>query len=207
VLSSVAKYASQEVRRISGPTRFDTAAEIAKGFNAPAPAVYVASGYDWPDALTGGAAIGGSTGGPMLLVTKDTIPDPIKAQLDRLKPGQIFLLGGLSSVSDTVLDALKPYSANEPIRIAGNDRYDTSIHVASAFSAAPIVYLATGASFADAMAAGATAGAKKGPILLVPHDCIPFDADLTIQRLNPEQVIVLGGTASLGDGVKQRHIC
>ena len=53
----------------------------------------------------------------------------------------------------------------------------------------------------------AAAGFQKGPILLVQHDCIPFNVDITIQRLNPTQVIVLGGTAALSDAVLNRTVC
>jgi putative cell wall-binding protein len=207
IAQSVSTYASVDVRRISGTDRYDTAAQIAAGFNAPTSTVYIASGRNFPDALAGGAAIGGTTGGPILLVQPGSVPQPTIDQLNRLKPGTIFVLGGPAAISDSVVDALKPYSTNAPIRRAGTDRYDTAVHVADAFATAPIVYLARGDAFADAMAAGASAGFLKGPILLVPHDCIPFQVDITIQRLNPTQVIVLGGTAALSDAVLNHTVC
>lgn len=200
-------YANQEVRRISGPDRFATAAAVAGGFTAPVPAVYVANGTTFPDALAGGAAIGGTTGGPLLLVERDTIPASTRAELDRLDPTNIYVLGGTAAISDEVLDALAPYSPNRPIRRAGEDRYDTAIQVAMAFATAPVVYLARGDAFPDAMAAGASAGFRRGPILLVPHECIPFDVDLAIQRLNPSEVVVLGGTSALSEAVRQRTVC
>jgi putative cell wall-binding protein len=206
VAQAMVKY-TNDVRRISGPDRWQTAAAIASGFTSPVPAVYIANGFTFPDALTGGAAIGGSTGGPLLLVEQGSIPKATADALTALKPGNIFVLGGTSAVSDDVVNQLKPYSPNAPIRRSGPDRYETAIQVAQAFSSAPIVYLARGDQFPDAMAAGAAAGFLRGPILLVPHDCIPFDVDITIQRLNPSQVIVLGGTAALSDAVLQHTLC
>lgn len=200
-------YASVEVRRIAGADRYETAVAISTGFTPPVSTVYIASGTNFPDALTGGAAIGGTTGGPLLLVGRDGIPSSTAAELTRLQPSNIFVLGGPASVSDAVLEALRPYSPNPPIRRSGPDRYSTSIAVAIAFPSAPVVYLARGDEFADAVAAGASAAFRKGPILLVPKDCIPFDAALTIRRLHPEQVIVLGGTNSLSQAIVDGTEC
>ena len=69
------------------------------------------------------------------------------------------------------------------------------------------MYLASGVSFPDALAGGAVAGMVKGPVLLVHQDCIPFNVDLEITRLNPTNVILLGGEASLGPAVLARQVC
>lgn len=207
VAEAVAKYASVEVRRIAGPDRWATAAAISGGFLAPVPTAFVASGLDFPDALAGGAAIGGTTGGPVLLVEPGAIPAATAAELARLQPNQIVVLGGTGAVSDAVVDQLEAYTPNEVIRRSGPDRYATAVQVAHAFAAAPVVYLARADVFADALAAGAAAGFRRGPILLTPRDCIPFDVDLTIQRLGATEVLVLGGTAALSDAVLDRTIC
>ena len=204
---ALAEYASVEGRRISGADRWATAAAISNGFVAPVDTVYVASGLNYPDALTGGAAIGGTTGGPVLLVLPNEIPSATAAELTRLKPSNIVVLGGTSAISQAVVDALAPYASNTPIRRSGPDRYATALQVANAFASAPVVYLSRGDAFADALAAGASAGFRRGPILLVPHDCIPFDVDLAIQRLGATEVIVLGGTSALSDAVLARTPC
>lgn len=204
---AVVPYASAEVRRIAGADRWATAAAISTGFTAPVSTVYIASGANYPDALAGGAAIGGTTGGPLLLVEPDAIPAATATELTRLQPSNIVVLGGPSAISEAVMDALVPYAPNVPIRRSGGDRYSTAVQVAAAFANAPVVYLARGDAFADALAAGASAAFRKGPILLVPHGCIPFEVDITIQRLAPAEVIVLGGTSALSDAVLQRTVC
>jgi putative cell wall-binding protein len=201
------RWSSASVARISGTDRFATAVEVSHGFDAPVPAVYVANGLSFPDALAGGAALGGTTGGPVLLVTQGSLPPVTKAEIERLAPTNIFVLGGSSAVSDAVVAELAPLAPNTPIRRAGADRYETAVQVAGAFSSAPVVYLARGDQFPDALAAGAAAAVRRGPILLTRPDCIPFDVDLAIQRLNPEQVIVLGGTSALSDAVLARTRC
>ena len=126
IAEAVAEYASVEARRVSGADRWSTAANISSGFVAPVDTVYVASGLNYPDALTGGAAIGGTTGGPVLLVLRDAIPSATAAELTRLKPTNIVVLGGTAAVSKAVLDALVPYAPNPPIRRSGDDRYETA---------------------------------------------------------------------------------
>ncbi|WP_291050217.1 cell wall-binding repeat-containing protein [Herbiconiux sp.] len=72
--------------------------------------VYVASGAVFPDALSGSAgAIADKA--PVLLVTRDSIPASVVAQLQRLKPYRIVVLGGTNTISDTVRDALDKYLA------------------------------------------------------------------------------------------------
>lgn len=49
------------------------------------------------------------TSGPMLLVRTASIPDPIAAELTRLQPQRIVVLGGPASVTPSVEAALAAY--------------------------------------------------------------------------------------------------
>jgi hypothetical protein len=93
--------------RLAGPNRFATAADIsAATFEAGVPVVYIANGLNFPDALAGAAAAG-KAGGPVLLVSPTSIAPPVAQELTRLKPARIVVLGGTSSVSDTVMAAAR----------------------------------------------------------------------------------------------------
>ncbi|MGR0320923.1 cell wall-binding repeat-containing protein [Agromyces sp. ZXT2-3] len=86
-------------------------------------------------------------------------------------------------------------------RIAGADRYSTSVAVASVEFPDPFpagegtVYLARGDVLADALAAGTLAD---GPILLVPS-CgrAPRSVVDEVARLDPARVVALGGTGAV----------
>jgi putative cell wall-binding protein/Tol biopolymer transport system component len=95
--------------RIGGADRFEVSAAVsASVFPAATRTVFVASGAVFPDALSGSAAaIAGST--PMLLVRSDGIPDSVAAELRRLAPKRIIVLGGTATVADSVLTDLKGY--------------------------------------------------------------------------------------------------
>ena len=96
--------------RLSGSDRYATAAAISAGWGPGVPVVYIATGLNFPDALAGAAAAG-TLGAPLLLVTGTTVPAPTAAELARLKPGRIVILGGPGAVSDAVFAALDAYFA------------------------------------------------------------------------------------------------
>ena len=93
------------VERVAGANRYDTAARLAQELETSQD-VFVATGLDWPDALAG-AARAGATGAPVLLVRTGDIPSVTWAELDRLDPGRVFVLGGTGVVSQGVEDRLR----------------------------------------------------------------------------------------------------
>jgi putative cell wall-binding protein len=107
VVAEVGKIAT--VIRIDGPDRYTVSASAsARSFRSSTHTVYVASGQTFPDALSGGpAAI--MNGAPVLLVTKDGIPAPVAAELERLSPYRIVLLGGTAAISAGVGAQLEKY--------------------------------------------------------------------------------------------------
>jgi putative cell wall-binding protein len=97
------------VERIDAANRYDLAAAVSQRFFGPSPAaVYVAISSTYPDALAGGAA-SGVTPGPMLLVPSTGIPSVIVAELQRLTPDRIVILGGPAAVPDTIAFQLAPF--------------------------------------------------------------------------------------------------
>lgn len=191
-----------EAVRLAGDDRYATAAAIARhAFPSEASDVYVATGVGFPDALAGTAAAAARKG-PVLLVGTDDVPDVVQAELDRLDPARIWVLGGSAAISDTVVDDLAASGADVR-RLAGPDRYSTSA-VVSAHGFSPgvdVAYLGTGAGFPDALGAGAAAGHQGGPVLLTARDALPGSVAAELARLQPRRVVVLGGAAIVTDTV------
>ncbi len=192
--------------RLAGADRYATAVAISKAMYAPGvPVVYIATGATFPDALAGAAAAG-LTGGPLLTVPATSIPAATAAELTRLKPAKIIVLGGTGTVSDGVKAKLAKYTAGSVTRLAGADRYATAVAISKAMYApgVPVVYIATGATFPDALAGAAAAGLTGGPLLTVPATSIPAATAAELTRLKPAKIIVLGGTGTVSDGVKAK---
>lgn len=96
------------VERREGPERYATAADIAAESFPDAATVLVASGERFPDALAG-VPLAGALQAPILLVQRDAIPASIAAELSRLSPDQIVVLGGPAAVSVDVEAELDQY--------------------------------------------------------------------------------------------------
>lgn len=208
VLTSLQQYTAGTVTRLSGADRFATAAAVsAATFGQGVPIAYLATGSNFPDALSGGAAAG-AQGGPVLLTSPEGIPASTASELDRLNPGSIVILGGHSAVSATVESQAASYSPSV-VRKAGADRYATSVAL-SAYVFAPgvaKVFLATGENFPDALAGSPAAGIAHSPILLVRGTCIPPEVNAEITRLNPTAIVVLGGEAAVSSAVASGQVC
>ena len=96
---------SAGVHRLAGSDRFATAVAISQRFAAHVPVVYVATGMDFPDALTAAAAAA-QLGGPLLLTRADALPVPVRAEIVRLAPERVVVVGGESAVGAGVYDEL-----------------------------------------------------------------------------------------------------
>jgi putative cell wall-binding protein len=144
-------------------------------------------------------------GATLLLVKGTEIPPDTQAELTRLNPQTIYLLGGPNVVTPAVEDALTTFArSGNVIRLAGADRYDTAAQaVADAFpGTAPAVMVATGQNFPDALA-GAAASSHVGiPILLVQFQVIPPSTAAQLDRLNPSQIFIVGGTSAISTSVE-----
>ncbi|QJU54907.1 cell wall-binding repeat-containing protein [Herbiconiux sp. KACC 21604] len=88
-------------------------------------------------------------------------------------------------------------------RIAGADRYSGAVAIAQrAFpDTAPVVYVATGLNYPDALSAGPAAVAQGGPLLLVTQNEVPAVVADEIRSLQPERIVVVGGPNSVSAGV------
>ena len=196
------------VTRLFGANRYDTAAKLSQQLTptpgAGVPVVYVATGLQFPDALAGAPAAHGESAS-ILLVQQGIIPNETKAELTRLNPTKIYVLGGPAVISDAVVTGLGAYAgAGGVTRLSGANRYATAAAiVVHAFpTTASSVIIANGTNFPDALAGGAAAAANNIPILLTQPGILPAETTAQLNRLNPSTIYVLGGTVSVSTAVE-----
>ena len=90
-----------------------------------------------------------------------------------------------------------------PDRAGGATRYDTAAMASSNhFANASTVVVATGAGFADALAASGLAGCYGGPLILTSPNSLSPAAATEIQRLGAKDAIIVGGTGAVSDTVR-----
>jgi len=104
VATALRSYAiSGTVTRLAGADRYATAIAISQattGTDAPR-TVYVATGSTFADGLPGTPAAA-KANGPLLILPKGSLTAPVAAELRRLNPPRVIILGGTASVSNTL---------------------------------------------------------------------------------------------------------
>ncbi|HXX61494.1 MAG TPA: cell wall-binding repeat-containing protein [Candidatus Sulfotelmatobacter sp.] len=113
VATDLGEIAGSTPIRYGGADRYATAeliaAQVAGGSHPSA--VYVASGVNYPDAITG-ASLAASLGDPVLLAMPSTpLPASTAAGMAAMKPDAVVVMGGSGALSDAVLVALPAASA------------------------------------------------------------------------------------------------
>jgi putative cell wall-binding protein len=90
------------------------------------------------------------------------------------------------------------------VRVQGTDRYDTAVVLANQFVTSPsaTVYVASGETFPDALAASAAAAHVGAPVLLTHPGSLPTGTHDELVALKPTTVVIVGGTAAVSDAVK-----
>ena len=176
-----------ETQRLKGADRYSTNLEILDESFKPGNSLIIASGSNYPDALSGS-----SLGVPMMLVDKKLNAQQVK-WLNNNSINKIFILGGNNAVSKNIEDRLKKYG---PVtRISGSNRYDTSRKIASRFfPKATTVILASGKTFPDGLSGAPLAMAYKAPILLADEENYAYPKSFVVGK-GITSSITVGGTS------------
>ena len=168
MLLPVETYATEKAIafRIGGQNRYETAFAIADAIleqlaEEKFSAVVLASGKNFPDALTG-SKLAASVSAPILLVNESEQTALCAYLQKNLVPGgKVYILGGSVAVPQGLEEKLADYCV---VRLAGPTRYETNLAVLqeTGVSGGEIL-VCTGRDFADSLSASAT----NKPILLV----------------------------------------
>jgi putative cell wall-binding protein len=198
VVTELGAVTGAEVRRLSGDTRYDTAAAAAAAtFPDGVDTVYLATGAMFPDALTGGA-VAVQDGAALLLTAPAELSAVTAESLVALDPSTVVVVGGPNAVADTVVDEVRALlPAAEVSRVFGADRYATAAALAAGRQGGTVVG-ATGRSFADALVGTTLATAEEAPILLVDLDRVPEVTRARMGTIAPDHLVVVGGHAAFG---------
>ncbi len=207
---TISKYRARTAyARLSGGDRYATAVAISKHGYPDASKVstlVVATGGEFPDALSA-APLAAKVGGPLLLTAPTVLSAATKTEIQRLKPSKIIIAGGTGAVSPAVETSLKGLvtSGGSVVRLAGGDRYATSLAIAKyGFAATGSAFIATGADYPDALSAGAAAGKLGAPVVLVPGTAAAASAEAKsyLTAAAVKNVYISGGTAIVSSGIQ-----
>ncbi len=150
--------------------------------------------------------------------TNPDLPDPTVAALVALRAEctafDAVIFGGTNAVGPLAASTVDSIATNV-IRVAGADRFGTARLIAEAVGAAtvtdhpsaaggavdlgPTVALAEAFTGADALALGPFAAGNNVPVLLTPSGTLAPETRNALLALNPQTVLVLGGTTAITD--------
>lgn len=178
--------------------------------DADARVVQLASSATFVDALSASVA---QSDGPLLLTPPDGLPAVVRAELIRLRPQVVLLLGGTAALSSVVEDEVAELGLLTQ-RLAGPSRIETAAAVARA-AADPAADTAIvvrafdaqggngSAAWADSVTVGALAAGTGFPVLLTESSQLSPATVEEIDRRGIQQVLLIGGEAAISAGVHQ----
>ncbi len=192
--------------RLAGASRYDTGVAISKAsFSAPIDTVFIATGENFPDALSVGPAAA-SLGSPVILVQHNSVPASVVTEIKRLSPRKIVVLGGPSVINDTVFNQLKTLAGTGgAARVYGANRYSTAAKVATQYfpsNTTDTAFLATGTNYPDALSGGPVGGINGYPLLLSTKTSVPAETLAAMKTLGITKVVFLGGEGVLSSTLK-----
>jgi putative cell wall-binding protein len=200
--------------RTGGTDRYATAAQLfgaggfAGGFGKVA---VIASGANYPDALSANylaAGLNGGSGTRVLLTDPNILPQPTSQALITGGITTVYIVGGPAAVSTNVSNAIAAmHVANNNanafinvIRVAGADRYATNNQVDlfnGAVAGVNTAIVAVGSNFADALSVAPVVVAKKFPLVLTNGPSLSAAAQSTLVNLGIKNVVIAGGTSAV----------
>lgn len=192
------------VIRLAGADRVETAIALSvdRFDDAVAPAAVLASTGSTVDAVIGGP-LAAAKGGALLLTGGASLDPRVAAELDRsVAPGSdVFLLGGTGALSDAIAASLRERGFR-PRRIAGPDRYATSVAVAREIGDHAITVIASGRSAREGLIAAAAAASLGGVVVLSDGGVLP---KVTSDYLAEDAVrhVAIGAAADASPGAER----
>ncbi len=189
------------VERLAGNSRYATNLAVNVESMRVGKPVFVATGANFADALSVAPAVA-ALDGSLILTSKLKMDEDLVALIKANTPSAIYVIGGPGAISEAVIDQLNAATGQDPERVFGSSRYETSAAILTKFFADRDIggaFVATGRSFPDALVASAAGGALDMPVVLVDGK---RDTALsrTISQLlasKTDNVQIVGGTGAV----------
>jgi putative cell wall-binding protein len=212
--------ATKPVTRLAGGDRIATSIAISNQEFPTAHSarnVILTAAYTFADAMSAGP-LGKVLTAPLLLTPPGALGATTLSEIERVLPvpvpntpgtttmgctnalpaNAVYVIGGdeaIAAAVDTSLNA----AGFDVVRVAGADRFATSVDVAQCEGSPSTVFLATGDIFADALSAGPAAASTGGSVLLTDSTVLPAEVSTYLATLTSPTVYAVGQAAHVAD--------
>ena len=203
-----------KINKLAGDDRFETAVEVSKETylgksdkeeegKTTAGSIILVGEEAIVDGLAA-APLAKAADAPILLTKKDSVPTSTMNEIKRLvaKGTKIYLVGGEHNISKEVEKQLVSEMNAEIVRLAGDDRNETSLKIAEELKVVKggeftKHYVVGGDGLSDAMSIAAIAAREEAPILVTPAAGLTKDAKKFLEGNPNADVTIIGGESKI----------
>lgn len=193
-----------KVERLSGDTREGTAIAVSRAsWPSGTGTVFLATSLEFADALSAAAAAG-KAGASLLLTPANSLPPAVAAELKRLAPKKVVLMGGEGVLTPGLAQAVTATVPGATVeRVAGPNRFATSRAMVEWGGANKNLFVASGWGFPDALSAASVGSNNGTPVMLVDGTAASLDAAsiATIRKIGATSVTIVGGPGVVNDRI------
>ena len=204
-----------DIHVAAGMDRYETAIELSKkgwddkSLNKEGDAVVLVSGSSDKivDGLTAtplAASLNNGKKAPVLLTKENEIPTEVIEEIERLGAKKVYIVGG--AVSEAVETTLVKTYKMEVVRLAGEDRYETSIKVSEEVvknnNDKVDVFIVGGSGLSDALSVSPVAGSKKSPIILTNKENLSIDSKYFLGKY-ANSTYMIGGKSHISNNISR----
>ena len=195
-----------DIERLAGANRYQTAADISKRMYKQADTAVIATGLDFHDAMVA-VPLASAYNAPLLLAANNSASmDSMLIELKRLSVKNVIIVSTNSALTSKVTTALNGYNKT---LIEGKTCFETAAKVAKALQtktkkAPETIFFATDGAFADALSASPVAAILGSPIIYLKKDG-SLDAAtknyLSSIKGKVKKAYVIGGSGVISDNM------
>ena len=194
-------------KRLNGTDRYYTAQSISyEGWeDGSCDTVILASGEDFPDALSG-TGLAGINDAPVILTKRNILSQAAANEITRLGATKVYIVGGSGVVSDDVKTSVEALpGVQQVIRIYGSTRYDTcvSVYQAGIGDWSDTLIIGTGMSPSDMLSVSPYAFTNRCPVFLADgNGNIKDSTKAVISGGSFSKAIIIGSSAIVNEATE-----
>jgi putative cell wall-binding protein len=201
--------------RIAGDDRYETSAKVVanlpRGGDEHTQAIVLASGENFPDALSAINCCSTADYPAVLLTRPDSLADSTRKAIIDSRALTVYIAGSSDVISRHVESQVRALHRTESPqtltveRFAGDDRYDTnSLLLRNGAVGGNVALLASGLDFADGLALGPVSRALHAPLILTNGQSLTDVQTSLFAHFHTKTVVIAGGTASVSSHVEDQ---
>ncbi|WP_430790403.1 cell wall-binding repeat-containing protein [Virgibacillus flavescens] len=209
-----AKFGSNNVVRIAGDNRYETAYQVAAEVRKyeQQDKLFITTGDESSSDALAIAPYAGEQGIPVLLSRTDNLDLNIQNYINQYGINEVTIIGGKNAISSEVESELNNLlGAGNVSRVSGNTRYSTSTAIVEEYYDTSLIdelFISQGLKIADALSASPLASKLRAPIILTRTERIPSETHDWLESniaIKPDPYF-LGGPAAIAETTRTQFI-